>query len=214
MSKLYNRLDTGDLLLFRGNAIISCCIECLTCSNYSHVGMVLKDPTFINEELVGLYLWQSGQENFPDAENHIIFNGVQISPLDKVIKYYGIRNVYIRKLIVNTPLEINLLKKIHYEIHHHKYDMNVIDWLMAGIYQIENWSNIDESDKNALINNTIPKSVWCSALIGYIYYRLNLISNKNWRLLSPEDWSFHKNSILGIKNCLLTQDIKLKKFLK
>ena len=214
---LYDSLDTGDLLLFHGTAKVSCCIEFWTKSKYSHIGMVLKDPTYIQPDLTGLYVWQSGKEGFPEVEDHKIFDGVQISPLDKVINDYGMRNVYVRKLIVNTPLDIKLLTVIHHEIHHHKYDRNIMDWLMAGIYEVENWTEIDNNDKKNLLKNKkipVPKTVWCSALIGYIYYRLNLISNPNWKLLSPQDWSSKNSSILGLKNCLLIKDMKLKKILK
>ena len=106
--------------------------------------MVLKDPTYIQSDLTGLYVWQSGKEGFPEVEDHKIFDGVQISPLDKVINDYGIGNVYVRKLILNTPLDIKLLTEIHHEIHHHKYDRNIMDWLMAGIYEVENWTEIDK----------------------------------------------------------------------
>ena len=123
---LYDSLDTGDLLLFHGTAKVSCCIEFFTSSKYSHIGMVLKDQTYIQPALTGLYVWQSGKEGFPEVEDHKIFDGVQISPLDKVIDDYGIGNVYVRKLILNTPLDTKLLTKIHHEIHHHKYDMNIL----------------------------------------------------------------------------------------
>ena len=216
MKLLYDSLDTGDLLLFRGNSFVGRCVECLTYSKFSHIGMVLKDPTFIREDLTGLYLWQSGKEDFPDAEDHVIFYGVQISPLDKVISEYGINNIFVRKLTTTNPIKIKRLKKIHDEIHHHSYDLNIIDWIMAGIYQVENWSDIDNDKKSLIKNKKIktPKTVWCSALIGYIYYRLNLISNPNWKLLSPQDWSIKNSDILDLKNCTLSSDCKLKTLLK
>ena len=61
INNLYSKLETGDLILFHNTASISCCIECFTCSKYSHIGMVLKDPIYFNKNLKGLYLWESGR---------------------------------------------------------------------------------------------------------------------------------------------------------
>ena len=39
---------------------------------------------------------------------------------------------------------VSKLKTIHKEIHHHGYDLNPIDWLIAGEYELENWLNLQK----------------------------------------------------------------------
>tara|TARA_Y100000817_G_scaffold37886_1_gene26087 strand:- start:34 stop:342 length:309 start_codon:yes stop_codon:yes gene_type:complete len=55
-------LKTGDILLFsyQGNSIFSSFIKYFTGSQITHVGMVLKDPVFIQPSLKGYYVWESG----------------------------------------------------------------------------------------------------------------------------------------------------------
>lgn len=210
---LYNKLSTGDLLLFHGTATVSCCIEFFTKSKFSHIGMILKDPVMIDDKLEGLYLWESGKEDFPDAEDNEHIYGVMISPLDKVINEYGIENCFVRCLNNNKTINLNDIKNIHESVHHLPYDLNPIDWLEAGLYELHNLTDVNYTDKLKLIKKKskvkTPKSVWCSALIGYIYYRLQLINNPYWKLLSPEDWTFKKEKILKLNGCYLTKEKSL-----
>lgn len=199
-------LETGDLILFEGKAPVSKCIEFFTKSKFSHIGMVLKDPTFINPELKGYYLWESGGESFPEVESHKIFYGVQIVPLEKVLESCKKEKLYYMKLILSKTLDINKLKEIHHEIHHHKYDLNIIDWITAGIYQEE---KIIKSKKRQKIET--PKEVWCSALIGYIFIKMGWFSdNVLFRYLSPEDWRYKYDKKMCYKNCYLEPEKNLK----
>jgi len=217
--KLYDKLETGDIILFHGTRKVSCCIEFFTCSKYSHVGMILKNPVYIDSKLTGLYLWQSGKEDFPEAEDNMNIYGVQISSLKKVLKECNLKNVYVRKLFSKLPLNrdplmINKLKLIHQEIHHHGYDLNPLDWLSAGEYQLDNWFEEPKNKKSLLFDGkSIPSTIWCSALIGFIYYNLGLIKNPNWKLLSPQDWSYKNNKVLMLNDCSLHRDIPIKKIL-
>lgn len=79
-------LKTGDIVLFNcQKGIIGKFIQWITNSYYSHVGIVLKNPTFIKENLNGLYLWESGRESFGDSEDNQIKFGVS---LRNKSKYY------------------------------------------------------------------------------------------------------------------------------
>ena len=78
-----DKLETGDLLLFSGNYFLSKIIEYFTDCNYSHVGIVLKDPKYLDPKLIGFYLLQSGEEYFKDSEDNKFKIGVQISDLNK-----------------------------------------------------------------------------------------------------------------------------------
>lgn len=222
INKLYSILETGDLILFSNTELVSCCIKCVTCSKYSHIGMVLKNPTYINKKLTGLYLWQSGKESFPESEDDKLVFGVQISPLDKVLDGCNLNNVYVRKLnlplkINDNPSMVNKLTIIHREIHKCGYNLNPMDWLLAGEYELENWLNLHENDKIVLLKKNhcvIPSTVWCSALVGFIYYNLNLIKKPEWKFLSPRDWSYKNDKLLQLSGCSLGKDTVLKKFLK
>ena len=46
---LYNILNTGDIILFEGYYIVSKIIEFLTESNYSHIGIIIKNPKFLDK---------------------------------------------------------------------------------------------------------------------------------------------------------------------
>ena len=55
----YSELKTGDLLLFDngGCNLFSSLIKYFTDSEITHIGMILKDPTFIDPLLTGIYVW-------------------------------------------------------------------------------------------------------------------------------------------------------------
>ena len=183
-------LETGDLILFKGKSMVGKCIECISRSKYCHIGMVLKDPTYIDPKLKGYYLWEASRESFPDAENNEIFYGVQITLLEKVLEEYGNGNVFYRKLISSRGIDNKILYEIHKKIHHHKYDLNILDWIRAGIYSIDGKVN----DKSKLVNNKIkvPDKVWCSSLIGFIFINMGLISSEiEWKYLSPKVGVIH-----------------------
>ena len=54
------------LRLFLWNKyIISLLITYFTDSEYSHIGMIVRDPDFTEKPLKGIYLWQSSYEGTP-----------------------------------------------------------------------------------------------------------------------------------------------------
>ena len=86
-----NNLKTGDLLLFCGrNNIISDFIKYYLGSKYTHVAIYLKNPTYLDENLLGDYVLECGYE--PGK----IF-GVQITPLKDLLHSFP-GNIYYRKL--------------------------------------------------------------------------------------------------------------------
>lgn len=177
-------LDTGDLILFRGNSWISWFIEWFGWSRYSHVGIILKNPKFLNHDLEdGLYLLESSFNNIPDAENHIIKTGVQINRLDDILKLSTKGSVFVRKINTNRDeLFYEKLDTIHKEIHNKPYDFNIYDWLCAK------YNLMCEIPVNSKYKST--KNFWCSALVSYIYCELGLIDNNiNWSLIAPREYS-------------------------
>ena len=108
MSK-YN-LKTGDILLFDyegggSMGIFSWLIKKATKSNITHVGMVLKDPVFINPTLKGYYVWESGWEGTPDPQDGKIKLGVQIAPLSQLLdSYKNTGHVVVRRVTCSPNL--------------------------------------------------------------------------------------------------------------
>jgi len=87
-------LKTGDILLFDGNSknwlfkIFDGLIKYFTNSDYTHIGMIIKDPKFLNKELKGYYVWESGTEKQPDPQDNMKKLGVQITPLEEITNSY------------------------------------------------------------------------------------------------------------------------------
>ena len=77
---------TGDIFLYSGTHWYSKLIEYFSGSQFSHVTMILRDPTYINSKLKGLYIIESGYEGIPDAVDGKIHFGVQIVP--KLCHYF------------------------------------------------------------------------------------------------------------------------------
>ena len=95
-------LKTGDLLLFNNHSgglfgTFTNLIKWGTHSNYTHVALVLKDPTFIHPSLKGLYVWESTYNGCPDPQDGKIKLGVQITPLLECLNFEK-RSVFLRIL--------------------------------------------------------------------------------------------------------------------
>jgi len=184
-----NCLKTGDILLFNGqNYWFSSIVEWCTWSDYSHIGIVLKDPTYISENLKGYYLLESGQERYPDAVEHKIRFGVQIVDLQKVIDLYDGR-IFYRQLNLNTPIETKAqlplssriaksLSQIWPKIKDDSYDYNPWDLL-----KVESHLNVG--------NNRRTDVFFCSALTTFIYHLAGLFKNSEicWDLIEPRDYA-------------------------
>ena len=95
-----NSLKNGDILLFQSRGTcFGGCIQFFTSSKFTHVGMVLENPTYIDPKLnEGLYLLESGSEPFNDAEDNTNKLGVQIQKLLPVLNEYGKNYVFCRQL--------------------------------------------------------------------------------------------------------------------
>jgi len=190
-------LNTGDLILFHSKqSLFGSLIQYFTGTDYSHVGIILKDPTFLDKSLSGLYIWESGFEKCGDAEDKKYKLGVQITDFKKVFEASKKgSNIYIRKLITNKNIITNeKLKKIYDVVHNKPYDILPSDWLEA-------WLKYDSSPQK-------KNRFWCSALTGYIYTKLGLLpSNFDWSISIPADFSTENSN----KNFILKKNVKLSK---
>ncbi len=184
-----DNLETGDLLLFNSHhsglfSFFTSLIKWGTHSNYSHIGIVLKDPKFINPSLKGLYLWESSYNGEPDPQDGKIKLGVQITPLYEIINYYKKNggSIFVRKINSTSDIPINeifndkILIDIHNKVYDKPYDIVPTDWIGAFLkYDIEPQKT---------------NRFWCSALVGYIYTRVGILNkNTDWSILTPNDFS-------------------------
>lgn len=188
--ELFDKLDTLDIMLFRGqNYWFSYVVEYLTWSDFSHVGIVLKAPTYISPELTGVYLLESGSENFPDAQDHQQKFGVQISDLTEILDTY-VGKVYYRKLkqgnsifdLLDLEYSLNERQKllntklavIYKEVYDKPYDDFVFDLLRSEV-------QLKVGDCRS------EKRFFCSALVAYVYFRLGFLpEDTEWDLIIPK----------------------------
>jgi hypothetical protein len=172
-------LETGDLLLFSGKGYwFSYVVEYLTWSDFSHIGMVLRDPTYLDPKLKGLYMLESGTENFPDAIEHRLHYGVQVVNLEKVLEHY-VGRVYLRKLKINSTQRKNsevVLPQIWNTIKDKPYDDHIWD-LICVEFGLK-WGNTHRVD-----------NFFCSALITFLYEKFDYITVPlEWDLILPKDY--------------------------
>ena len=180
MSK-YN-LNTGDILLFDyegggSMGIFSWLIKKVTKSNITHVGMVLKDPVFINPSLKGYYVWESGWEGTPDPQDGKVKFGVQITPFEEIFQNYKKKNgkIYVRR--VTCPINLFTTEKllqIHEIVYDKIYDIIPTDWIEAAFRRDDNPQKTSR--------------FWCSALVGYIYTQCGCLHpGTDWSMIRPSD---------------------------
>jgi hypothetical protein len=186
--------ETGDLLLFRGNHLLSKVLECFGRSKYSHVGMILKNPSYLRPDLEdGLYLLESSSNDTPDVEDNQFKIGVQIHRLEDILKEFPKGSVYIRYMdIPREEAFYTQIKEVHEEIHGKPYDLNPLDWIRAE------WNLIHPLDVDPKFQKT--GSFWCSALLCYIYGRLNCLETEmDWSLIAPREFSSEEGTLLRFR---------------
>ena len=196
-------LETGDLILFSNQSsgffgIFTSMIKWGTHSNYSHTGIILRDPVFINPSLKGLYVWESSYNGKPDPQDNKVKIGVQITPLYELIEEYKKTggSAYVRKVksTINIPIkEIfndDVLNDIHKVVYNKPYDIIPTDWIEAFFKYDDNPQKTDR--------------FWCSALVGYIYTNCGLLkSDTDWSIMRPNDFS------LAGEKLNFTENVKL-----
>ena len=178
-------LDSGDLLLVSGKSMTSRCIECMSNSSYSHVGIILKHPIYLNQTLKDEYyvLETMMHSTINDAEDRVLKSGVQIHKLQDVIAESEPGTLFVRR--VTAPRDIvfrQALKKIHDDVHNKPYDTTLTDWLVAR-YNLSFTLPVASSHQS-------KKEFWCSALVSYVFVELGwLPKDLNWSLVCPIQFS-------------------------
>lgn len=202
-------LETGDIILFSNKSqnifdpfyYLALLIDWGTHSNLTHIGMVVKNPDFLENNKKcedGLYFWESSYEghNIKDINDNKVKFGVQLVPLNEVLNNNkNESNFYVRKLNKHSFSKENL--KIINDVTYNKpYDLNPKHWLEALIKKDKEPERID--------------SFWCSALLGYIYSKLGIIeSDTDWSILTPDNFSLTGEKIKFINGYKLLEEFKI-----
>lgn len=198
-----SELKTGDLLLCdytkKGGcmSLFTSCIKYCLHSNFSHIAMVLKDPTFLHPSLKGLYVWESSWEGKPDPQDGKIKLGVQITPLYELLAVYKREgSIAVRRVKCSPELfsDINL-QKVHNVVYDKPYDIVPMDWINVVL------KRGPDPQKTSRF--------WCSALVGYIYTKCGLLDpTTDWSNLTPEDFSLMEENLNFINNASLDNKIE------
>lgn len=199
---LLNELNTGDIVLFKGKSILSKTLEYFGKSAYSHVGIILKNPKFLNEELDdGYYILESTFDGVPDSENHNIKVGVQIHDFENTLRESPENSVYIRKVHCKRDDKFyETFSEIHKKIHNTPYDLRLKDWCDALIdldYPLTKITS--ENDTNQF---------WCSAMVSYVLNRLGIIDNLPFSIIAPRDFSELEKGRIKF-NCMVDKEFLL-----
>jgi hypothetical protein len=198
-----HRIQTGDLLLCRGTGWLSKIIEWVGTSSYSHIGILVKNPSFLCNTLQdGIYVWDSSYGTTPECEEGTIRFGVQLHRLEDVVAQYSHGSLFVRH--VQAPRNdsfYTLLTQIHKEVHAKPYDLHIMDWIAAKLNMIEPfalsplWKHTDR--------------FWCSALVSYIYVQLGWIKDVNWSVISPKEFSSTESTGRLLFTCIISDEIPL-----
>jgi hypothetical protein len=206
LEELKNTLKTGDLLLcddlqYGSWGLFSWLIKFVTKSDFSHVGMIVKDPDFTETPLKGIFVWTSGISDVPDPDDKTKKFGVQFIPFDHFIQTYG-GKIFLRRIHFQHPEEYhtifntNILKEIHQVVYDKPYDVIITDW-------IEAFCKKDPKPQKT-------SRFFCSALIGYIYTKLTLLDqNTDWSILYPSFFSSENKTLSLQSNSSLTKETQI-----
>jgi len=209
-----DELQTGDIILFSNNRFwFSKLVEWWTGTKWSHVGMILRDPTYINPVLQGVYLWESGVERTGDCEDNKHKFGVQITDFEKLLnpdneKYKYAGHIVARRLYCkgrNLDATDEQLINIHNVVHNKPYDVSLLDFIEANM----DVSKIEKNNKHFICNHRKTNKFFCSALVGYIYTQLGLLPNTtNWTECEPAFFSSDNDKLI-LKNAELGSEMQL-----
>ena len=179
-------MDTCDILLFESNYTglfgwWGWIVSKVTRSKWTHVAIVLRDPTYIDQSYKGLYVLESGTEKWnPDW-------GVMVSPLDKILADTTHKRVAYRKLIHSREGFREKMEAIYRTVKDKSYDANVIE-LLGNELKAPLLANGQELDRFI-----------CSSLVGYVYSAIGLLPDTTqWFYLQP--WHFSTNNNMKILN--------------
>lgn len=184
----FNELDTlktGDLILFSGDSFVSSLFEMATHSQWSHIGIIVRDPDFLlnknRSKLDGLFVLQSSSDHYIDEDEKTRKFGVQICDLMTILKDYC-GKIVVRKLITDKSQRdihstISTVYQTLYDKPYNWQAKDFMDALMANNHECFPWYDGDprHTDK-----------IFCSALVAYTYTMLGFLNkDTNWSTFYP-----------------------------
>lgn len=208
----FSSLQTGDILLFKGNTWYDRAIEYLGRSPYSHVAICLKDPTWIRADLHGYYILESSIETSPDVDGVVKF-GVQIMSLAQIILDNPGMDIYVRHLEeCNRDGHFNdTIAQVYTQHKNDPYDCSIMDWLEAKT--LVDTGSVSWTERLFSCNDPRKtKTFICSALCAYVFNRLGLLEDQQnvpWSIISPREWSAMGDQVLRFRDCVLKPETQL-----
>lgn len=189
--------QTGDLLLFNTRTHwYDYLIEKFTGSKFSHVGMVVRDISCGDCSDVGICMFESGYESFPDVVTNKNIYGVQLAELDKVLSTYmdgttTSRNgyVYYRSLKCERDDNFHAVTKKNVEdVYGKPYDLLPQDWLKSAF-------DIEKGHEQR------TGTFWCSALVAFMYDKYGFIdAHTPWTIIQPTQFSYYEGKQLKLSD--------------
>ena len=197
--------ETGDIILFEGKSWLSYILEFGQGSRYSHVGIILENPTFIHPDWSGTYLLQSGYESDAvDMQSGKHLCGVQVTPIEIVLensRKSGCK-LWHRKLVCERGESFHDKFKMAYNTSIDKpYDFDVFDWISA---------KIDLTINKPWISYRKTNEFFCSALAAFIFVQLGFLDKDiAWTLIAPKQFSAIETEPLTFQECVLEKETQL-----
>ncbi len=200
---------TGDLILFSGESALSKAIKFCSRSKFSHCGIVLREPTYIDSNLVGTYFIESTLNLTPDAEDGKPKFGVTIHLLADVLASHakdGDKS-YLRKVQgLSGAHSLDERIRSAYDVTKNiPYNVDPVAWIRAK--EASNATSIDDFiahhryPQNELQDT---RALWCSEFVGYFYSKIGVLDRDTpWSLLAPAHFSAKEEDLDFANGCSL-----------
>jgi len=193
--------QTGDILLFSGNAIFSITEEILTNSPYSHVGMLVRDP-----ENGDLYNWESTRDgSIQEVLTTMKGGGPRLVPLKESVLNYQREGGFVvyRKLFTPVSKETDTGgggQKITAK----EMASSLAPWMeiqTTKYYEIKLWKLPSAYTHSEIIPTpSDPSSLFCSELVVETWLKMGIpMYHRKPEYYSPQDFSEDQEKLWNIK---------------
>jgi len=202
-------LETGDLLLYQTYEVSTEMVSYFTPCTYTHISIILKRPTWLDPTLTDdYYILESVIDNIKGDISHSASKDIKVVSLHYVYDNYTMNqlgHLYVRKLHAEIPIHKihERVKKAHDVIKNDTYDTNADDWTNALTKMDSKVSSL-----NLVYQYHNRKTMWCSALVAYVYKECGFLSpNIPWTIINPCDFGAHTDKQnLKFINCTLDDE--------
>jgi len=202
-------LETGDLLLYQTYELSTETVSYFTPCTYTHVSIILKRPTWLDPELTDdYYILESVIDNTKGDISHSASKDIKVISLHYVYDNYTMNqlgHLYVRKLHAQIPIHKihERVKHAHDTIKNDTYDTSVSNWITALRLM-----DTKVSSFNLFYQYHNRKTMWCSALVAYVYKECGFLSpDIPWTIVNPCDFGAHTDrQNLKFINCTLDNE--------